>query len=306
LEKIVDSVEDGIYSVDRERRIISWNKAAEKITGYSAEEMLGSYCSDNLLNHIDSQGNPLCVSDCPMFATMTDGDEREAEVMLRHKNGHRVPVSVKTIPARKGDEIIGAVEIFSQKSSLQYDDSFIETLSDLATKDPLTGLPNRMLLENQLHYRLREAKWLGTRVCAVLIELDNFRAFSSYYKNSVGETLLKCIAESFRNNLKGRDIIGRWNDQIFLGVFEYQAGSSGLLELSERVRALVTRSGVMYSGKFIGVTASLGMAVSEAGDNVKTLVSRADDMLYKSRRRGGNCSSFNASQNSEPSDRVMF
>ena len=74
---IINNLRDGIYFVDMERRILFWNKAAEQITGYSAEEIVGKQCQYSKLNHIDELGRPLCMIGCPLFATLGDGQQRQ-------------------------------------------------------------------------------------------------------------------------------------------------------------------------------------------------------------------------------------
>ena len=65
MKEILDNLYDGVYIVDKDRRIHYWNKAAEELTGYSASGLLGSCCNDNILNHVDEAGNKLCSDDCP-------------------------------------------------------------------------------------------------------------------------------------------------------------------------------------------------------------------------------------------------
>jgi len=94
-ESIIENLYEGLYFVDRNRVIKYWNKAAEQISGYTANEVVGKSCSDNILNHVDSKGNNLCTGMCPLAATITDGKPREDEVYMHHKNGHRIPFSVR-------------------------------------------------------------------------------------------------------------------------------------------------------------------------------------------------------------------
>ncbi len=70
---ILDNLYDGVYFVDRERKITYWNKGAERITGYSAGEVIGIRCSDNILMHVDTRGTLLCKDLCPLAATLLDG-----------------------------------------------------------------------------------------------------------------------------------------------------------------------------------------------------------------------------------------
>jgi PAS domain S-box-containing protein len=114
LANIIDAANEGIYVTDRERRFMLWNKAAEKIAGYRKEEMIGRRCHDDILNHIDHEGQALCLFGCPLQEAIDDGTPRGPVVVyLRHKDGRRIAVEVKTA-AIKNEEgsIIGGVEIF--------------------------------------------------------------------------------------------------------------------------------------------------------------------------------------------------
>src|ERR1017187_5447325 len=81
--QILDSLADGVYFVDTERRITYWNRGAEAISGYSAQDVLGRSCSDNLLVHANAEGCQLCLHGCPLLATLRDGANRQADVFLK-------------------------------------------------------------------------------------------------------------------------------------------------------------------------------------------------------------------------------
>jgi len=139
LEKVIDAANEGIYVTDRDRRFVLWNSAAEKIAGYTREEMIGRACHDNILRHADSQGNELCLCGCPLKASIDDGKPNgPVVVFLRHKSGKRIPVEVKTGPIRNdAGEIIGGVEIFmdvterlEQERLLQERKEKLETVLD--------------------------------------------------------------------------------------------------------------------------------------------------------------------------------
>src|SRR5689334_1409232 len=92
---LLDSVVDGVYFVDSERRICYWNLAAEKITGFRSFEVTGRPCSDNLLTHVDENGTQLCEGLCPLAECMRDGSIIEKEIFLRHREGYRIPVRIR-------------------------------------------------------------------------------------------------------------------------------------------------------------------------------------------------------------------
>jgi PAS domain S-box-containing protein len=108
------SAEHGVYFVNRRREILYWNPAAEALTGYRADEIVGHRCLVNLLNDTKLEGKLLCAfQTCPTLHTILDGHPRTAMVFVQHKDGHRIPITLTTTPVR-GDrgEILGAVEHF--------------------------------------------------------------------------------------------------------------------------------------------------------------------------------------------------
>ena len=66
-QSLLQSINDGIYILDFDRNIIFWNKAAETITGFTSNEVIGKSCKDNILRHTDMNGNELCIGSCPML-----------------------------------------------------------------------------------------------------------------------------------------------------------------------------------------------------------------------------------------------
>lgn len=113
LVTLLDSLYDAVYIVDRERTILYWNKAAEEVTGYSADEVLGRCCKDGILNHIDENGNLLCYGACPLLAAMNKAGNSRAKVYPCHKDGHRFPVEthVTSILDDSG-RAVAAIEVF--------------------------------------------------------------------------------------------------------------------------------------------------------------------------------------------------
>jgi PAS domain S-box-containing protein len=97
-KRLLDNLGDGVYFVDRDRKITCWNRSAERITGYLSDEMVGTHCFHNRLQHIDGQGANLCNSQCPLALTIADGQPREQDIFFRHRDGHRVPLSAKISP----------------------------------------------------------------------------------------------------------------------------------------------------------------------------------------------------------------
>ncbi len=121
----LNALADGVYVTDTERRILFWNEAAERITGWPAAEVVGRTCRDNLLVHADKDGHLLCGKEfCPLHRSMVTG-QRSAEALLlfaQKKNGERVPVEVTVAPIRDAQgQVVAGIELF-RDLTLQVDD----------------------------------------------------------------------------------------------------------------------------------------------------------------------------------------
>jgi sigma-B regulation protein RsbU (phosphoserine phosphatase) len=122
---ILNSLAEGVYVTDRDRRIVFWNRGAERITGYSEKEILGKTCYDNILVHTDKNGNQLCGHEhCPLHRAIVTETAGKVPIILfaRTKSGERVPVQVIVSPIRNEQgEVIGGVESFRDLSELMFD-----------------------------------------------------------------------------------------------------------------------------------------------------------------------------------------
>ena len=285
---IINNLTDGVYYVDRRRHILFWNKAAEEISGYTAAEIVGKNCGDNLLNHIDSSGNPLCVVGCPLYATMEDGLQRREEVFLRHKEGHRIPVLVNIFPIySEGGEITGAVEVFSPNSPTVYSDDLVEQLSNMAMRDALTGLPNRRYLESFLDYKMKEHRRFRTPFSVLFLDIDNFRNFNNEYGHDTGDLVLKKVAETIRQSTRKSDMFGRWGGEEFVGIYSIKNPTDSMI-VGEKVRMLVENTIIPYESGELFVTASIGITNFSPEDSQKSILERADQLMYTSKERGKN------------------
>ena len=206
---ILDNLYEGVYFVDTERTVLYWNKSAERITGYESDEVIGKHCYDNILNHVDSQNNSLCIGGCPLYHTIQDGVCREVAVYLRHKEGYRVFVAVKTIPLYHEKRMIGVIEVFindSEKAEIQ---NTLNEFKNLALTDALTALPNRRYIDSFLTNRLVEFRDLKIPFAVAMIDIDNFRIFNNNYGHDIGDQALQVVATTMRNAVRVNDMIGR-------------------------------------------------------------------------------------------------
>lgn len=284
---IINQLQDGIYFVDKERRIQFWNHAAEQITGYKAEEIVGKCCQNSDLNHLDKRGRPLCIIGCPLFHTLKDGKQRQDQVLVRHRDGYRVPIRVNIFPIRNGEEIVGAVEIFTKDSPTVFEDDFIESLSNFAMHDELTTLANRRYLESFLSYRFEEYQRFGRNFAVLFADVDDFSQVNNEHGHEVGDMVLKNISASLSRNIRRNDLVGRWGGEEFVGIYAISAPFE-IEIIAERFRSLVENTEVVKNGKVIHVTVSVGATAVQKDDTIQTIVDRADKLMYASKNLGKN------------------
>ncbi len=284
---IVNSISDGVYFVDTDRTITFWNKAAEKITGYSAEEIVFKQCADSKLNHIDEDGRPLCIVGCPLYATIIDGKGRKERVFVRHKDGYRIPIRVNIQPVYFDGKIIGAVELFAPDSPKVYDDKLVESLHNQAMHDALTGLPNRTYLDSYLGYKMSEYDRFHSKFAVFFADIDNFRDFNNTYGHDVGDMVLKNVAMSIQKSTRKTDFVGRWGGEEFIGIISISKDYEATI-LADQFRTLVESTQVTTDKGLLNVTISVGVTIVKNGDDVETLIKRVDKAMYKSKEAGKN------------------
>ena len=286
--RLIDNLYDGMYIVDGQRIIHHWNKAAERITGYSSAEVIGRSCSDNILTHVDCDGNNLCLGKCPLAATLGDGGAREVEVYLHHKNGHRVPVSVRTSTLTdESGKVIGCVELFTDISNLESIKARVRELEQIAMLDKLTGLANRNYVEQELFVRFEEKKRLGVPFGLLFMDIDHFKKFNDTCGHDVGDRVLQFVAGTLVRNSRPFDVFGRWGGEEFIGIVRNVTGEM-LQTHGNRLRMLVESSYLQSKGDKLQVTMSVGATLVRESDTLDTLVKRADELLYESKRSGRN------------------
>ena len=286
--EILDNLHEGLYAVDRNRTITYWNKSAELISGFSAAEVLGRTCSDNILTHVDEKGNSLCLGKCPLAYTMEDGKPRESKVFLHHKDGHRVQVAVKVNPVTDGaGNLIGGVELFVESGHHRIPVSKIRELEKMAMLDNLTELPNRNYLDRELGRKLEETKLYNLTFGFLFMDVDHFKKFNDTYGHEVGDQVLKFVGKTLSASTRASDVFGRWGGEEFVGVLS-DVNRDNLEVMGNRLRMLVESSYIIHNNKKLSVTISVGASLSRYDDTLESLMRRADTLMYASKQAGRN------------------
>jgi diguanylate cyclase (GGDEF)-like protein/PAS domain S-box-containing protein len=287
-KNILDNVFDGIYMVDRERRITYWNKGAERITGFKAESVLGKKCADNILNHINEKGELLCLNGCPLQATILDGQPHEMEVYLHHAQGHRLPVAVHAEPITdEHGNIIGAVETFTDNSMMLSIENKAHELQQLVDRDALTGLGSRQDILNRLEISLVEMRTLHTKFGLLYMDLDHFKNINDVFGHENGDKVLKMVANSIRHSLRSGDEVGRLGGEEFLAIIR-DADEKKLKTVAEKLRIMILNSLIAVEEQLLQISVSIGATMLKMDDTSECAIQRADEMMYNSKKMGRN------------------
>ncbi len=283
----LESVGDGVYFCDAQRRIIYWNPAAEQITGFKVDEVSGKSCAEGILTHVDENGVPLCETSCPLVSSLSNCQTSEARVFLHHKQGFRVPVRVRVFPVCDQDGAVeGVIEVFTDDSPLVAALEKLQQLSEEAETDALTGVGNRRRLEAELGSCVNDRRKSDGTVGVLFIDIDHFKRVNDTYGHETGDRVLKMVTETLRRNLRTSDSLARWGGDEFLAVVR-DTQADALRVLAQKLRSLIQSSYLtLPDGTELRVTASMGVTVLRPDDTNESVLARVDKLLYESKSAG--------------------
>lgn len=286
---VLNNLFDGVYFVDREHRITFWNKMAERLTGYATREVVGRKCADNILVCVDGSGTNLCQGLCPLAQTIQDGEFREADLFLHHRDGHRMPVAVRIAPIREADgRITGAIEVFSDNTRRLAEVRELDRIRQLALVDPMTELRNRAFTEHSLQTVLKEVSRYNWPTGLIFIDIDHLERVNYIHGREAGDQILKAVAQTLVKNIRGFDIAGRWGGEEFVLVIR-NITEKNLGKLAEKLRVLIGKSNVTVAAGQVAVTVSIGATTLSPEDTVESAIGRADGLMSRSKTKGRNC-----------------
>lgn len=284
--ELIDRMSDGVYFVDRGRRITYWSGGAARLTGFDACDVESRRCGEGLLSHVDDEGVPLCGSRCPLSATMCDGQPREAHVYLRHADGHRQPVWMRAAAVYSDDQIVGAVETFGDDTARRQAEVELAALREAAQVDSLTGLGNRRFLDRQLEAWLNDWGRHESPFGVLFADIDRFKAINDGYGHEVGDDALTVVGRTIAHATRANDLAARYGGEEF--VLLVRGGSGEVVATAERLRRLIAASRLAAARELIEITVSIGVTMVAAGDDAETLLRRADLALHAAKQAGRN------------------
>lgn len=289
---LLDNLLEGAYILNINRNITYWNKTAEKITGYLAEEVIGKGCKDNILVHIDEYGESLCNSSCPASKALQDSMITEANVYLHHKGGFRVPVTVRVVPIKnKQNEVIGIMEFFATINSNLMDKEKINELVKLSFLDDVTNLVNRRYTELKINSILNDKQYLDLSHSILIFDINNIKNINEDFGQLIGEKVAKMVANTLICNLKQQSIISRWSDSRY---FVLIAGvKKGIfLMLANKLKILLKNSFIMVANEKLNIDCTVVGTNFKAFDSYNSIINRIEELLNEAKKSKNDKFSF--------------
>lgn len=256
LARMLNTIYDAVYIVDKDRRILFWNKAAEKMTGYAAQNVEGISCADNVLNHIDQNGRLLCKTACPLVHCMTHNVSVEEKVYPLHQSGRRFPVQTHVAPIlNERGEVIAGIEVFRDISHEEDFRILQEKFNTLIKRYVSTATMDEVLAQldgsEKGEPRLRD-------LTVMYLDVVGFTAFSE--KHSPDETVAllndvfgmsEVITTEFHGDVD--KFMGDCVMAVFIDANDAVAAAEQILDALGRYNELREKNGQVAVGVRIGV-----------------------------------------------------
>lgn len=259
----------GIYIVDRDQRIRFWNRGAEHIVGHLSHEVVGRMRAEHIAQTCDQHGHNLGGDNCPVTATLRDGQPRQITAFYLHKQGYRVAVKIRSQAIiRNGDAVEGAIVLFEEAMESREESGAPPRYGCL---DAMTGVPSHRLTRAVL------GEWIagmqesrqGFGVLRIrVLGLDEFR---SKHGPQSSVPFVQTAARTLGHCLDPRDFLGRWGEDEFIAVLPW-ANSLMTAAAAEKVWSLITNSEVRWWGDRFPVQAVVTHTVAQPGDKLEKLL----------------------------------
>ncbi len=287
---VLESLDTGVYIVDRSRRIRFWNEGAEQTTGYLRQDVVGRFLRDHFLTTgNDAKDLDIGYPDDPVNLAFRDGKTSVMNVSILHKDGYRVPIVLRTNPIRNDHgAIIGAAESFEKNRSASDWTRRQTAFAEFGCLDATTGVAAKSFVETQLREQLITFSEHHIPFGILLIEIDGLDKYRASRGPGVVAAILRIIAQSVENCVRPTDLVGCWHEHQFIALL-LECREPEVALVGERVRRMIGRSEIEWWGDKFSVTSPVGGAGCRMGDEVETLMARAEASLKESVVRGGNC-----------------
>jgi len=276
---VFENSREGILVTDAEERIILMNRAFTEMTGYTLEESLG------LTPRFLKSGRHDRSFYARLWKDLLQSGHWQGEIWNRRKSGEVFPelVSISTVRDESG-AVTQFVGIFSDISQIK---DAVDKLDFLAHHDPLTGLPNRLVLTSRLQHSLSAAKRERKRLALLMLDLDRFKDVNDSFGHVAGDELLRQVAERLAKRLRGVDTVTRLGGDEFTVLLEDLAQPQDAAHVAWDIIGAMNEPWRLSNGLEVRVGTSVGIALyPEHGSTSEDLLQHADAALYRAKDEG--------------------
>ncbi|WP_350113524.1 EAL domain-containing protein [Nitrosomonas sp.] len=276
---VFESSREGIVITDLEPRILAINRAYTEITGYSEAQVLGKNPKIIKSGH---HGKPFYQA---MWASLKTVGHWSGEIWNRRRNGEIYPqwLTISTV-CNDRDEPCNYVGVFADITQMKQSEA---QLAHLAHYDPLTGLPNRLLVQSRLHHAIERAQRHNLRIATLYVDLDRFKNVNDSLGHPIGDELLIMLAARLKKRLREEDTLARLGGDEFLLVLEDIKEPSESASVAQTLIDLLATPFALPSGHEIFINASIGISLfPDDASNVTELIQHADMAMYLAKKEG--------------------
>jgi diguanylate cyclase (GGDEF)-like protein/PAS domain S-box-containing protein len=280
---LLDKAQDAIIVRSMDSRIVYWNKGAEHLYGWTADEAIG----EEIATFLDHETDSMTFANS---AVMEHG-EWSGEVLQRHKNGNILTVEARWTLVRdqhgQPQSILAINTDISQRKDAE------RAIQHLAFYDPLTRLPNRLLLLDRLQQAVASSSRAGTTGALLFIDLDNFKTLNDTLGHDKGDLLLQQVADRLTACVRTTDTVARLGgDEFVVMLIELSENpheaAAQARKAGEKILAAFTTA-FELTGYLHHTTPSIGITLfSEQSQTLEELLKRADLAMYQAKAAGKN------------------
>ena len=295
MQRVLDSVAEGIYGVDNDGVCTFVNAAFLRILGYAdASEIVGKITHD-LIHHSHADGSPYPVETCKVYQAFRQrqANHVDDEVFWR-RDGTAVCVEYWSHPIIKNGQVLGAVATFLDITERK---SAEQKIHQLAFFDALTGLPNRRLLLDRLNQAVAASDRNGCYAALMFLDLDDFKKLNDSRGHDMGDMLLIEVARRLQACVRDGDSVARIGGDEFVVVLEMLSAHVNVAVLQaelvgEKIRAALN---VAYELNQYAhhTTPSIGIVLFRGyEEKIDDLLKFADMAMYQAKAAGRNAIRF--------------
>lgn len=271
----------GIYLMDRDGLVQSWNHGAENLTGFSEREVQGQHFGALLSDQAQREGLPL-----RNLAFAANSRHCRDEHRRRRKGGEEFDaLSTLDVIRDEAGEILGFVEVFHDISEQKQRE---ERLYQRATRDPLTGVFNRGHFNEIAMQELERARRFAEPLSLVMLDIDHFKKVNDSYGHEVGDSAIIALTRTCSRHLRKIDSLGRLGGEEF-AILLPRANKAPAFEMAQRLRLQIANQRISTPEREISYTVSMGVAsLLPTTRDLAELLRHADAALYQAKREGRN------------------